>query len=245
MIKLAGRKATNTGKDRPAMTATDFRAQSPYARPEAPVREKRREFRLDRTAAYLGGLALACALVPMLRWAAIGFGTAALLMGITSLGSPRRKGARRDTAWIAIALSIFSAFGMVASETVFSAVGSKPAAVVNTAPPEVVQALTTEQVLSNQARVEIGKVFSELDNSGIKETSLAVAVTNISGKALSFDIEIAAFDAKGKEITRDTAFIPTLENGKIANVRVLNLLGNDMAKELQGATFKVVKASSY
>ncbi len=221
------------------------RAQSPYARPEAPVREKRREFRLDRTAAYLGGLAMACAVVPMLRWAAIGFGSAALLMGITSLGSPKRKGTRRDTAWIAIALSIFSAFGMVASETVFSAVGSKPPVVVNTAPPEVVQALTTEQVLSGQAKVEIGKVFSELDGSGIKETSLAITVTNISGKSLSYDFEIAAFDAKGKEITRDTAFVPTLENGKTANIRVFNLLGNDIAKELSGASFKVVKASAY
>lgn len=221
------------------------RAQSPYARPEAPVREKRREFRLDRTAAWTGALAMACAVVPMLRWAAIGLGTAALLMGITSLGSPRRKGRRRDTAWIAIALSIFSAFGMVASETVFSAVGSKPAPIVNAAPPEVVAALTTEQVLSQQAKVEIGKVYSELDGSGIKETSLAVTVTNTSGKALSFDLEFVALDAKGKEITRDIAFVPTLGDGKAATVRVFNILGNDMAKELQGATFKVVKAASY
>lgn len=228
------------------MTATDFRAQSPYARPEAPAAKKRREYRLDKSAAWMGGIALACAFVPMLRWAAIGFGTAALLMGITSLGSPRRKGAKRETAWFAIALAILSAFGMVASQTVFSAVGSaKPAAVVNTAPPEVVAALTTEQVLGSQAKVEIGKVFSELEGSGVKQTSLAVAITNISGKTLSYDLEIVALDARGKAITTDMAFIPSLGDGKSASIRVFNLLGSEMASALSTATFKVVRANSY
>ena len=227
------------------MTATDFRAQSPYARPEAPAPKKRREFRLDKSAAWMGGIALGCAVVPMLRWAAIGFGTAALLMGITSLGTPKRKGGRRDTAWIAIALSILAAFGMVASETVFSAVGSKPVPVVNTAPPEVVAALTTEQVLKSQAQVVIGKVYSELEGSGIKQTSLAVTVTNTSGKTLSFDLEFAALDKDGKEITRDIAFVPSLGAGKTASIRVFNILGNEMAQKLTNGTFKVVKASSY
>jgi hypothetical protein len=181
----------------------------------------------------------------MLRWAAIGFGTAALLMGITSLGSPKRNGARRDTAWIAIALSILAAFGMVASQTVFDSVHPKKAPVANPAPIEQVQAATTEQVLRSQAKVDIGKVFSELDPSGVKQTSLAVAVTNISGKTLSFDLEIVAIDAKGKVITRDSAFIPTLEGGQAASVRVFNLLGDDMASKLATATFRVVKASSY
>lgn len=228
------------------MTATDFRAQkSPYARPEAPVAKKRRERRLDKSAAWMGGIALGCAVVPMLRWAAIGFGTAALLMGITSLGSSKRNGARRDSAWIAIALSILAAFGMVASQTVFDSVHSKKTPVANPAPIEQVQAATTEQVLKSQARVDIGKVFSELDPSGVKQTSLAMSVTNISGKTLSFDLEIVAIDATGKVITRDSAYIPTLEAGQAASVRVFNLLGDDMASKLATATFRVIKASSY
>jgi hypothetical protein len=249
-IKIAG-PATDHWKDPPAMTATApsqeyGRAQkSPYARPEAPVAKKRREYRLDKSAAWMGGLALGCAVVPMLRWAAIGFGTASLLMGITSLGTPKRKGQRRDTAWIAIALSILAAFGMVASQTVFGAVHSKKPAPVNTAPIEVVQAATTEQVLRSQAKVDIGKVYGELDPSGVTMTSLPVALTNISGKTLSYDIEIVAIDAKGKVITHDSAFIPSLENGQTANVRVMNLLGDDMAAKLATATFQVVKASSY
>jgi hypothetical protein len=222
------------------------RAQkSPYARPEAPVAKKRRERRLDKSAAWMGGFALGCAVVPMLRWAAIGFGTAALLMGITSLGSPKRKGMRRDTAWIAIVLSILAAFGMVASQTVFGAVHGHKAPVVNSAPIDVTQAATTDQVLKNQAKVNIGKVFTELDSSGVKQTSLAMSVTNISGHTLTFDIEVVAIDAKGKVITRDSAFIPALENGTDASVRVFNLLGDDMAAKLATATFQVVKASSY
>ncbi len=221
------------------------RTQSPYARPEAPVAKKRRQYRLDKSAAWMGGIALGCAVVPMLRWAAIGFGAAALLMGITSLGSPKKKGIRRDTAWIAIALAILAAFGMVASQTVFAAVGSKPAPVVNTAPPAEVIALTTEQVLKSQAEVEIGKVSSELEGSGIKQTSLALTITNISGKTLSYDMEIQAFDAKGKLITTDSLYVPTLGDGKSANVRVFNLLGSDMASALATATFQVVKAAAY
>lgn len=227
------------------MTATDLRTQSPYARPEAPVAKKRREYRLDKSAAYMGGIALGCAVVPMLRWAAIGFGTAALLMGITSLGSPKRKGAKRETAWIAIALAILSAFGMVASQTVFSAVGNdKAAPVVRTAPPAEVVALTTEQVLNSQAKIEFGKVHSELEGSGVKQTALALTITNISGKTLSFDMEIQATDAKGNVITTDALYVPALGDGKSANVRVFNLLGSDMASALSTATFKVVKASS-
>lgn len=233
------------------MTATapereDGRAQrSPYARTEAPAAKKRRERRLDKSAAWMGGIALGCAIVPMLRWAAIGFGTAALLMGITSLGSPKRNGARRDTAWIAIALAILAAFGMVASQTVFDSVGSKKGPAVNPAPIEAVQAATTEQVLKSQAKVDIGKTFTELDSSGIKQTSLAMTISNISGKTLTFDLEVVAIDAKGKVITRDTAFVPTLENGQSANIRVFNLLGDDIASKLATATFQVVKASSY
>jgi hypothetical protein len=227
------------------MTATDFRAQSPYARPEAPVAKKRREYRLDKSAAWMGGIALGCGLVPMLRWAAIGFGTAALLMGITSLGRPRRPGARRDTAWIAIVLAVLAAFGMVASQNAFSAVKGKPAQAATTAPTAVVQAQTTEQVLATQAKVDIGKVFSELDPSGVKQTSLSVAVTNISGHSLAFDLEFVALDANGKVITHDEAFIPALGAGKSASVRVFNLLGQDMASKLSTATFQVVKASSY
>ena len=221
------------------------RAQkSPYARPEAPVAKKRRERRLDKSAAWMGGIALGCAIVPMLRWAAIGFGTAALLMGITSLGSPKRNGARRDTAWIAIALAVLAAFGMVASQTVFDSVHSKRP-VKNAAPIEQVVAASTEQVLKSQAKVDIGKTYTELDSSGVPQTSLAVTIKNVSGKTLSYDFEFVAIDATGKVITRDSAFVPTLENGQAANVRVFNILGPDMASKLATATFKVVKASSY
>jgi hypothetical protein len=228
------------------MTATDFRAQqSPYARPEAPAAKKRREYRLDKSAAYMGGIALVCGIIPMLRWAAIAFGTASLLMGITSLGSPRKKGARRDVAWIAILLSILAAFGMVASQTVFDSVHSKKGAVVNPAPIEVVEAQSTQQVLATQAKVDLGKVFSELDPSGVPQTSLALTVTNISGKTLSYDLEIQAVDANGKVITHDTAYVPDLEPGKSADVRVFNLLGDDMKSKLSTATFTVTKASAY
>lgn len=229
------------------MTATDFRAQkqSPYARPEAPAAKKRREYRLDKSAAWMGGIALGCAVVPMLRWAAIGFGTAALLMGITSLGTPKKKGTRRDTAWIAIMLSVLAAFGMVASQTVFDSVHSKKKPVVNTAPIEVRQAATTEQVLASQAKVDIGKVFTELDPSGVKLTSLGVTITNTANKGLAYDFEFVAIDANGNEITHDTAYIPELGAGKTANVRVFNLLGEDISSKLSTATFKVVKASSY
>jgi hypothetical protein len=152
---------------------------------------------------------------------------------------------RRDTAWIAIVLSILAAIGMVASQTVFGAVHSSKAAPASTTPIEVSQAATTEQVLKSQATVELGKVFTELDSSGVPQTSLAMTVKNIGGRSLTFDIEVVAIDAKGKVITRDSAFIPALENGTTASVRVFNVLGPDLAAKLATATFQVVKASSY
>ncbi len=232
------------------MTAMDVRTSSPYARPEAPVREKKKtENRLGKAATWSGGIALACAVVPPLRWATIAFGTAALLMGITGLGSSRRRTGKGDSAWIGIILAILAGIGLVASQAAFSAVssvgGADPKPVIAPLPPAVAQSQTTATVLASKARVEIGAVVQELDPSGITRTSLTVVVTNISKGTLSFDLEFAALDGKGKTVTTDTAFIPTLGAGKSAGVRVFNILNDALAAKILAAKFEVVKASTY
>lgn len=232
------------------MTATDFRATSPYARPEAPVREKQRpENRLGRVAAWSGGIALGCAVIPPLRWATIAFATAALVMGIIALGPTRRQTGRGGIAGIAIVLAVLSFVGMVASQAAFSAVGggSKAAPIGTPVPLAVAQAQTTETVLATQAKVEIGKVSQELDSSGVMRTSLSVTVTNISKGTLSYDFEFTALDKKGRPISGgvDTAYIPTLDPGQSATVKVFNILNDTLSAELLKATFQTTKASSY
>lgn len=231
------------------MTAIDHRAPSPYARPEAPVRVRRTVNRLGKAAVWSGGIALACAVVPMLHWATIAFGTAALVMGITGLGSRRRSAGKADTSWIAIVLAVLAFVGMVASQAAFTAVTSvarsdaKP--VIAPVAPAVAQAETTQAVLARQAKVEVGSVFQELDPSGITRTALTVTVTNIGSQTRSFDLEFAAIDAKGRTITTDTAFVPILGAGKSASVRVFNILNDDLTAKILSAEFTVVKASSY
>lgn len=231
------------------MTAIDHRAPSPYARPEAPVRVKRTVNRLGKSAVWCGGIALACAVVPMLHWATIAFGTAALLMGITGLGSRRRAAGKAEIAWVGILLAILAFVGMVASQAAFSAVTSvgrsdaKP--VVTRVAPAAAQAATTQTVLSTQVKVEIGNVSQELDPSGITRTALTISVTNISNVTRSFDLEVEAVDAKGRRITTDTAFVPILGAGKSASVRVFNILNDDLAAKILTAKFTVVKANSY
>lgn len=233
------------------MSVIDVRP-SPRSRRRAQGEDRRpcaRENKLGKAAAWTGGLALLCAVIPPLRWVTIALGTTALLMGISALGRARRRSLKSDTAWVAIVLAVLSAFGMVASQNAFAAIEN----VVRPAPPVVVdrtptvdaQAATTEEVLRRQLKVEIGDVVTELDGSGEKRAALVVTVTNIGDRTSSFDLDFVATDAKGERITADTAFIPSLGADRSATIRVFNIVSDTLAAKLAKATFAVATAAAY
>lgn len=232
------------------MTVIDVRPSTRRRRsePEEKV-PSGRENPLGKAAAWTGALALFCAVIPPLRWVTIALGAAALLMGISALGRARRRSLKADTAWVAIVLAVLSALGMIASQNAFAAIES----VVRPAPPVAVdrtptvdaQDQTTEQVLGKQLKVEIGDLVTELDGSGVQRAALVVTVTNLDRRTLSFDLDFTATDAKGKPLTSDSSFIPSLGAGKAATVRVFNIVSETLAPQLAKATFAVTKAAAY
>lgn len=240
--------ATDVGLPSQALSPSRRRRSadsSPAARTTRPA--LRPENRFATTAIAAGAMALVCALVPALRAAGIVASTAGLLMGISLLGRARRRGDGADTAWVAIALAILAGVGLLASQAAFGAVAGpeRPTTSVGAPSIEDAQAATTEQVLAEQLRVQVGEVAVGLDPSGLTASSLPVTVTNISGRTLTYDVEFEARTKVGKRITTDSAHIPLLAAGQSATVQVFNIVNNQLAPKFEDALFRPIKASSY
>ncbi|MGQ0623492.1 MAG: hypothetical protein ACT4PP_02375 [Sporichthyaceae bacterium] len=231
------------------MSAFEVYPTPRIARADSPVRVLFRGNSLGAVATGAGGAAVVCAMLPGLRPAALALGTAGLLMGISMLGHRRSSaGSRRGSAWVAIALAVTAAFAFLASPSAFGAPGSKgstgaPAGPAGVAAPSVTE--STQAVL-RQAKVEIGKISTELDASGIRRSALAVTVTNLAAKARSYELEFEARTVAGnKRITTDSVLLPALAPGRSANVVVFGILSDTLAAQLKGAKFTVVRASAY
>ncbi|MGQ0631129.1 MAG: hypothetical protein ACT4P1_08800 [Sporichthyaceae bacterium] len=216
------------------------------ARPDSPVRVLRRDNRLGALATGAGAAAVVCAVVPGLRPVGLALATAGLLMGISMLGQHRSViGARRDSAWVAIALAVLAGVGLVTSQIAFGAAGATGAAGGPIGVVAPTPAQSTADVL-RQAKVEIGKLSTELDASGITRSALAVTVTNLASQARSYELEFEALTVVGnKRITTDSVLVPVLEPGRSANVAVFSILSDTFASQLKGAKFTVIRAEAY
>lgn len=227
------------------MSAIEVYPTPRIARADSPVRVLCRNNRLGTLATGAGAAAVVCAAVPGLRPAGLALATAGLLMGISMLGQHRSIiGARRRAAWAAIALAVVAGFGLVASQIAFGAVGATGAA---GSPTEVVapSAAESTKAVLRQAKVEIGRVRTELDGSGITRSALAVTVTNVGSRARSYELEFEARNANGKRITTDSVFVTELAPGRSANVAVFAILSDTLAPQLKAADFAVIRASAY
>ncbi len=96
-----------------------------------------------------------------------------------------------------------------------------------------------------EIKIEIGKLGVAFDDTGIEHTSLPLKVTNTGSKVRSFDITVAAKDDEGEAVTEDTGTAANLLPGQSADVRVLDLVNNDMAEKLKDATFAVTDVFAY
>lgn len=93
--------------------------------------------------------------------------------------------------------------------------------------------------------VEIGELRVATDRSGVKATSLPLNVTNTGSMTKSFDITVHALDAEGALITSDVGTATNLRPGQSAAVQVLEIAGNELAEQLDSATFEVADAFAY
>lgn len=104
---------------------------------------------------------------------------------------------------------------------------------------------STEEVLANDANVELGE-FEVINGSyGITDTKLTVKVTNKTAEKKSFSFHIEAVDATGARIDEDYIYANDLASGQSQNFEIFTLVTSDKINEMENATFKIIEASMY
>lgn len=104
---------------------------------------------------------------------------------------------------------------------------------------------STEEILANDANVELGKFEVTKDSYGITDSKLTVKVTNKTSEKKSFNFHIEAVDATGARINEDYVYANDLASGQSKNFEIFTLVTSDKINEMKNATFKIIEASMY
>lgn len=104
---------------------------------------------------------------------------------------------------------------------------------------------STEEVLANDANVELGEFEVTKDSYGITDTKLTVKVTNKTTEKKSFSFHIEAVDATGARINEDYVYANDLAAGQSQNFDIFTLVTSDKIGTMKNATFKIIDASMY
>lgn len=105
--------------------------------------------------------------------------------------------------------------------------------------------VSTEEVLKNDANVELGKFKATRDSYGITDTKLTVKVTNKTSEKKSFSFHIEAVDKSGERINEDYVYANDLAAGQSQNFDIFTLVSSEQIDAMKKATFKIVEASMY
>lgn len=104
---------------------------------------------------------------------------------------------------------------------------------------------STEEVLTNDANVELGKFQVTKNSYGITDTKLTVKVTNKTSEKKSFSFHIEAIDASGARINEDYVYANDLASGQSQSFDIFTLVTSDKIETMKNATFKIIEASMY
>lgn len=104
---------------------------------------------------------------------------------------------------------------------------------------------STEEVLANDANVELGKFEVTKDSYGMTDTKLTVKVTNKTTEKKSFNFHIEAVDATGARINEDYVYANDLAAGQSQSFDIFTYVSSDKLNSMKNATFKIIEASMY
>jgi hypothetical protein len=184
------------------------------------------------------------------------------------VAKPRRSRARRATR---LTVGVVLLLGGATGVTVGAAAYSRNAAADNTAiAPAAAESSTADSgavrnsdvpnseqeardlATMGQSRevipglaVRIGQIRVDTDPSGIRSTTLPLSVVNTGNLTRSFDITVVAISANGEVITTDVGTAANLRPGQSAEVPVLEIVNDQLADQLQGASFRIERAYAY
>lgn len=104
---------------------------------------------------------------------------------------------------------------------------------------------STEEILTNDANVELGNFEVTKGSYGITNTKLTVKVTNKTSEKKSFSFHIEAVDDAGTRINEDYVYANNLAAGQSQNFDIFTLVSSDKIDTMKNATFKIIEASMY
>lgn len=104
---------------------------------------------------------------------------------------------------------------------------------------------STEEVLKNDAEVELGKFKVSTDEYGLTETKMTVKVTNRTNETKSFSIQVEAVDKNGSRIISDYITANNLTAGQSQNFDIFEFVPEDNLDKMKDATFNIVEASVF
>jgi len=104
---------------------------------------------------------------------------------------------------------------------------------------------STEEVLTNDADVQLGNFEVIEGEYGFNDTKLTVKVTNKTSEKRSFSFQIEAVDSNGSRINEDYVYANDLGAGQSQEFKIFTLVSSDQIDAMKNATIKIVEASMY
>lgn len=104
---------------------------------------------------------------------------------------------------------------------------------------------STEEILENDANVEMGTFEVTKESYGLTSTKLTVNVTNKTSEKKSYSFHIEAVDSNGSRINEDYVYANDLTAGQSQSFDIFTYVSSDKLEAMQNATFKIVEASMY
>ena len=184
----------------------------------------------------LGIIGLCTSFIPIINNVSFILGLIGIIFGIISLIKKASKG----QAIAGVILCILAIVITINSQQVLSDSLNEVSSNLDKATGS-----STEEVLANDANVELGDFEVIKGSYGITNTKLTVKVTNKTTEKKSFSFHIEAIDSSGARINEDYVYANDLAAGQSQNFDIFTLVSSDKIDSMKNATFKIIEASMY
>ena len=194
----------------------------------------------------LGIIGIVFAFIPLMYWLAYVLGGLALVFGIVGLVK-KAEGNKPLTATIlgAVALVVAIVMNIVWVNVAHFGLGLVEDIVNNSEITNTINDFLDGYESDALGKTVEVKINGYVDYDGtLADKALSVTIKNIYNKTLSFSVSIEALDENGDRIDTSDVYVDSLAPGQSATEYAFDYSSLD-EEELEGATFRIYRATSY
>lgn len=191
----------------------------------------------------LGTIGVCTSFIPIVNNGSIVLGIIGAILGIVSLIKKASKG----QALAGVILCVLAMFFAISSQqALISSLNEVSAGISNVSSDfDKAAGNSTDDVLKNDVKVELGKFQVKSKSYGLTDTKLTVKVTNKTSEKRSFVIHIEAVSPSGERIDDGYVYANDLNAGQSQSFDIFTLVSSENVIKMKKATFKIVEASTY